>query len=74
MRQRSPPQRKAFAQSINNSIVSSLCHPSFYDLIVTGDLGKLGKEVIFDFFQKDGIELTNYDDCGTMIFDLKKGS
>ena len=46
--------------------------PSFYDLIVTGDLGKLGKEVIFDFFQKDGIELTNYDDCGTMIFDLKK--
>ena len=47
-------------------------HPSFYDLIVTGDLGKLGKEVIFDFFQKDGIELTNYDDCGTMIFDLKK--
>ena len=46
--------------------------PSFYDLIVTGDLGKLGKEVIFDFFQQDGIELTNYDDCGTMIFDLKK--
>ena len=41
-------------------------------VIVTGDLGKLGKEVIFDFFQKDGIELTNYDDCGTMIFDLKK--
>ena len=44
--------------------------PSFYDLIVTGDLGKLGKDILYDFFQKDGIELNNYDDCGTMIFDL----
>jgi stage V sporulation protein AD len=46
--------------------------PSFYDLIVTGDLGKLGREIILDFFHRDGVELTNYDDCGTMIFDLKK--
>ena len=46
--------------------------PSFYDLIVTGDLGKLGKEIVLDFFHRDGLELTNYDDCGTMIFDLKK--
>lgn len=46
--------------------------PSFYDLIVTGDLGKLGKEIVLDFFHQDGLELPNYDDCGTMIFDLKK--
>ena len=46
--------------------------PSFYDLIVTGDLGALGKDIIRDFFHKDGMELANYDDCGTMIFDLKK--
>ena len=46
--------------------------PSFYDLIVTGDLGMLGKEIVLDFFHRDGLELTNYDDCGTMIFDLKK--
>ena len=44
--------------------------PSFYDLIVTGDLGKLGKEVVTDFFSKDGIELPNYDDCGLLIYDL----
>ena len=42
--------------------------PSFYDLIVTGDLGVLGKEILLDFFQRDGIELTNYDDCGVLIF------
>ena len=46
--------------------------PSHYDLIVTGDLGKLGKEILVDFFARDGVELTNYDDCGTMIYDLKK--
>lgn len=43
--------------------------PSFYDLIVTGDLGHLGKDIILDFFRQDGIELTNYNDCGAMIFD-----
>ena len=46
--------------------------PSYYDLIVTGDLGKLGKEIVLDFFHKDGMDLTNFDDCGTMIFDLEQ--
>ncbi|MEG1858627.1 MAG: stage V sporulation protein AD, partial [Pseudoflavonifractor sp.] len=45
--------------------------PSYYDLIVTGDLGKLGKEIVLDFFHRDGIDLKNYDDCGTMLFDLE---
>ncbi len=45
--------------------------PSYYDLIVTGDLGKLGKEIVSDFFHKDGMDLNNYDDCGTLIYDLK---
>lgn len=46
--------------------------PSFYDLIVTGDLGHLGKEIVLDFFRRDGMELTNYNDCGAMIFDAEK--
>ena len=45
--------------------------PSFYDLIVTGDLGKLGKEIVLDFFHRDGMDLTNLEDCGTMIYDLE---
>ncbi len=45
--------------------------PSFYDLIVTGDLGTLGKEIVKDFFHKDGMELTNFDDCGVLIFDAQ---
>lgn len=44
--------------------------PDFYDLIVTGDLGKLGKDIVLDFFAKDGVDLSAvYDDCGVLIFD-----
>lgn len=45
--------------------------PSYYDLIVTGDLGKLGKEIVTDLLHKDGIELGNFDDCGTLVYDLE---
>lgn len=47
--------------------------PTDYDLIATGDLGSLGKEVVLDLFRKEGVELENvYDDCGVMIYDLEK--
>lgn len=43
--------------------------PGDYDLIVTGDLGLLGRKIVVDFFKKDGIDIgQNYDDCGIMIF------
>ena len=45
--------------------------PSDYDLIVTGDLGKLGWEIVFDFFHKDGMDLGNLKDCGMLIYDLE---
>lgn len=42
----------------------------FYDLIVTGDLGALGKEIVLDFFRQDGLDLhQNYEDCGCLLFD-----
>lgn len=46
--------------------------PEYYDLIVTGDLGALGKEIVLDFFSKDGITLKNYDDCGVLLFDMER--
>lgn len=43
--------------------------PQDYDLIVTGDLGRVGKGLLLDLFQKDGVSLEQvYDDCGCMIF------
>lgn len=46
--------------------------PSDYDLIVTGDLGALGKEIVLELFSMDGITLKNYNDCGVMIYDLNE--
>ena len=45
---------------------------NYYDLILTGDLGKYGKEIVIDYFNSLGIDLTkNYDDCGCILFDLE---
>ncbi len=48
--------------------------PEYYDLIVTGDLGKYGKEIVKDYMKKEyDMDLSkNYDDCGTLLYDLKK--
>ena len=43
--------------------------PDDYDLIVTGDLGKLGSEILVDLMEYNGIKLgLNYNDCGQMYF------
>ena len=44
-----------------------------YDLIITGDLGQLGKELLIDMLLKDGIDIGGkIADCGTLVFDQKK--
>ena len=43
--------------------------PDYYDLIATGDLGKLGHEIVTDLFARDGVDLPNYTDCGLILFD-----
>lgn len=47
--------------------------PEDYDLIVTGDLGQLGKDIVINLFQRDGVAIGGrYDDCGVMIYDRKE--
>lgn len=47
--------------------------PEDFDLIVTGDLGKIGSEILQDQFQKIGVNLSGrLRDCGTMVFDLEE--
>lgn len=46
------------------------CSPSDFDLIVTGDLGQTGKELLMELARKDGISLGGkITDCGTLLFD-----
>lgn len=49
------------------------CAPEDYDLIVTGDLGKLGSELVRELFSREGVRLKErYQDCGVLIFDTEK--
>ncbi len=44
-----------------------------YDLIVTGDLGQLGKDALLALAQREGISIGGkLTDCGTLIFDALK--
>ncbi len=46
------------------------CSPSDFDLIVTGDLGQTGKELLMELARRDGISLGGkLTDCGSLIFD-----
>lgn len=44
--------------------------PEDYDLIVTGDLGQLGKEVLVALLENEGVSVGGtITDCGSLVFD-----
>lgn len=46
--------------------------PDYYDLIVTGDLGFVGKEICDDLLKRQGCNISSrYNDGGIMIFNRK---
>lgn len=46
----------------------------YYDLVVTGDLGMVGKEILDDILSSNGVRIgTILDDCGLMIYDKSQG-
>lgn len=54
---------KAHFQDLNTG-------PKDFDLIVTGDLGQLGKELLLELSRQDGLSLGGkLADCGTLVFD-----
>ena len=47
--------------------------PEEYDRIITGDLGTVGQEILFDLLKKKGYDIeNNHSDCGIEIFDAKE--
>ena len=47
--------------------------PSDYDLVLTGDLGVLGHQIVTDFFAQDGVDMSkNYQDCGMLLYDIQQ--
>ena len=44
--------------------------PNYYDAIISGDLGHIGKEIAIDLCKTNGYNIkNNYNDCGVLIFD-----
>ncbi len=47
--------------------------PESYDLIITGDLGQVGSEMLYELFKRDGINLeSRHKDCGLLLYDREK--
>ena len=47
--------------------------PDDYDLIVTGDLGQLGKDILLTLAQQEGLQIGGkLMDCGTEVYDCLK--
>ncbi len=44
--------------------------PSYYDAIITGDLGHIGKDIVLELAETKGYNIkSNYNDCGVLMFD-----
>ena len=64
----------AAADTIYRHLTDLKREPSYYDLILTGDLGMYGKDILINYLRDVyKIDISkNYDDCGTMIYNLDK--
>lgn len=61
----------ACADTIYRHLTEMKRDASYYDLILSGDLGVYGKDILKDFMKTEyGIDLKNYDDTATMIYDI----
>lgn len=60
----------AAADTIINHFIDTGRDENYYDLIITGDLGKIGKELLLDLMQKSNYNISHvYKDCGIEIYD-----
>lgn len=61
----------AAASTIYKHLKNTKRNISYYDLILTGDLGIYGEKMLKEFMEVEyRLKLKNYKDAGTMIYDL----
>lgn len=62
----------AAADTIYRYLCDTATSPEDYDLIVTGDLGRIGTSLMYDMLKKEGVDIEKqHKDCGLLIFDLE---
>lgn len=60
----------AAADTIEEHLINRNLKVGDFDFIATGDLGKLGSEILIDIMERKGFVMgKNYADCGCMMFD-----
>ena len=60
----------AFVDTLITHFLDTGRNPSYYDAIISGDLGHVGKEIAIDLAKTQGYNIkSNYNDCGVLIFD-----
>ena len=60
----------AFIDTLTTHFNDTGRKPSYYDLILSGDLGYVGKDIAIDLAKTKGFNIrSNYNDCGVLIFD-----
>ena len=60
----------AAADTVKRFLTDTGTSPSDYDLILTGDLGFVGSDLLRQLLTREGIDLGDrHNDCGMMIFD-----
>ena len=60
----------AFVDTLITHFLDTGRNPSYYDAIISGDLGHIGKEISIDIAKSQGYNIkSNYNDCGVLIFD-----
>ena len=59
----------AAARTILSFFDDTKTSPRDYDLILTGDLGKVGSECLYDILDSEGVDIIGrHNDCGLMIY------
>ena len=63
----------AAAKTLKKHFEDLKIKPDYYDLILTGDLGVYGKEILIEYLKEEGIDISkNYNDCGLILYDITK--
>lgn len=63
----------AAAKVIRDHLIDTKRTVDYYDLVLTGDLGEVGKKILKEYIKKEfNITLKNYEDSACMIFDNNK--
>ncbi len=61
----------AAAYVIKTFLNDTAMEPSDFDAIITGDLGKVGSELLIELLKSEGLDISDrHKDCGTMMFDI----